>query len=346
MSPVSPRALTVAERRQLERIAAEGEPRSARHAQALLWLDAGQSGAEVARRSAVSADTVRRWRRAFEADGPESVGRIRPGRGRKKSMDRAAVALIIHDTLHATPPRGAGRWTTRALAERHGVSKDTIRRIWNEHHITPQPGNGRAGGADGVLVGATNESTGGPERSAKLTRRAIAECIVSGRVEQVTVSQVANELGVTRGAIYRYFDTHEALCVAAADLVAESLDWPSADLAWQEHLVLAGRVTRAAFLDHPGLFAVVTERYDFPAYGDLLNTTADCLIRAGFDRGGVDLAIDMLLNVVLDSARGGEMRRARLAAGEDTYQPGNEDVLDWVERKIRILNIGLSSLLP
>jgi transposase-like protein len=53
------------------------------HAKALLGAADGLANEEIARRFGVDSDTVRRWRGRFVETGPEGVGVIAKGRGRK-----------------------------------------------------------------------------------------------------------------------------------------------------------------------------------------------------------------------------------------------------------------------
>jgi hypothetical protein len=43
----------------------------------------------------------------------------------------------VHDTLHERPADGSTHWTTRLMAQRHGVSKDTVARIWKARDLKP-----------------------------------------------------------------------------------------------------------------------------------------------------------------------------------------------------------------
>lgn len=106
-------------------------------AQALLLAADGVANEEIARRCRTTPNTVRRWRARFAQSGVEGVGRIASGRGRKPSVADDVVAAIVHDTLHTRPPDGATHWTTRSLADRHGVAKDTVARIWKARNLQP-----------------------------------------------------------------------------------------------------------------------------------------------------------------------------------------------------------------
>lgn len=111
--------------------------REVRQARALLWAADGVSNGEIARRCETNRSTVRRWRSRFETEGIGSVGRIRPGRGRPPVIDAAKIEAIVADTLHTVPDDGSESWSTRTMADRHGVGKDTIARIWRSRRLRP-----------------------------------------------------------------------------------------------------------------------------------------------------------------------------------------------------------------
>ena len=106
-------------------------------AKALLLAGAGVGTNEVARRCNTTNDSVRAWRRRFEAEGVEGVGRIAPGRGRKSWLPEGVVSAVVHDTLRTLPDDGSTHWTTRRMADRFGIGKDTVARIWRDHHLKP-----------------------------------------------------------------------------------------------------------------------------------------------------------------------------------------------------------------
>jgi transposase len=106
-------------------------------ARALLLAGDGVATNEVARRCATSDTSVRSWRRRFAEGGVDGVGRISPGRGRKSWLPEGTVAAVVADTLRAKPDDGSTHWTTRLMAQRHGIGKDTVARIWRDHGLKP-----------------------------------------------------------------------------------------------------------------------------------------------------------------------------------------------------------------
>ena len=106
-------------------------------ARALLWAGDGTSNQEIARRSGVDSDAVRRWRTRFAEKGVEGVGVIAKGRGRKPSLPAGTVAEVLRLTQHEKPDDGSTHWTTRRLAAKVGIGKDAVARIWNDHNVKP-----------------------------------------------------------------------------------------------------------------------------------------------------------------------------------------------------------------
>src|SRR5580658_10407852 len=131
------RALVVSseQRESLERMARSSSlpHRSVLQARALLLAADGVSIYETARQVKVTSNSVRAWRRRFEAEGLAGVGKIAQGRGRKSWVAAEVEDAVVNDTLHARPDDGSTHWTTRTMADRHGIGKDTVARIWRKH---------------------------------------------------------------------------------------------------------------------------------------------------------------------------------------------------------------------
>ena len=106
-------------------------------AKALLLAGDGVATNEVARRCGTTDTSVRAWRRRFALEGIEGVGRIAPGRGRRSWMPEGTIAAVVHDTMHNKPDDGSTHWTTRLMAARHGIGKDSVARIWRDHGLKP-----------------------------------------------------------------------------------------------------------------------------------------------------------------------------------------------------------------
>ncbi len=131
--------LTDEQRRDLEAIVASPSlpHRAVRQAQGLLWASVGVANEETGRRVGVSANTVRAWRQTFAAEGLAGVGTIARGRGRGSWLPAGAAKKVIELTLNARPDDGSTHWTTRTLAAKVGVSKDSVQRIWKDLGVKP-----------------------------------------------------------------------------------------------------------------------------------------------------------------------------------------------------------------
>jgi transposase len=134
-----PLAMTNEQRAALEKMARSTTlgHRKVIQAKALLLAADGVGTNEVARRCHTSNESVRAWRRRFETEGVDGVGRIAKGRGRRSWLPEGTVAAVLHDTLHEVPDDGSTHWTTRRMAQRFGIGKDTVARIWANHHVKP-----------------------------------------------------------------------------------------------------------------------------------------------------------------------------------------------------------------
>ena len=110
-----------------------------RQAKALLLAADGVGTNEVAQ---ALSDLDRLGARLASAlrkhEGVEGVGRIAKGRGPQgRGCPKAPWPKVVHDTLHESPDDGSTHWTTRLMAERFGIGKDTVARIWHDHDLKP-----------------------------------------------------------------------------------------------------------------------------------------------------------------------------------------------------------------
>ena len=111
--------------------------RQVTQARALLLAADGAANAEIARRCGTTTLTVRRWRARFAEQGLAGVGLIAPGRGRKPTVRVDLAAAVVEATLGEAPPGDEPQWSTRLMAERFGIGKDTVARIWRARGIRP-----------------------------------------------------------------------------------------------------------------------------------------------------------------------------------------------------------------
>ncbi len=106
-------------------------------ARALLALAEGRSVRSTAVVLRTCPNTVSAWRDRFLEAGVDGVGVIAPGRGRKPEIPLAVIEAIVHDTLKTAPDDGSTCWSTRTLAAKHEVGKDTVQRTGKARNLRP-----------------------------------------------------------------------------------------------------------------------------------------------------------------------------------------------------------------
>lgn len=132
-------AATAEQIAELQRIARSTSTahRQVIQAKGLLWAIEGVANEEIARRCEVDSDSVRQWRRRFEQEGVDGVGKIAKGRGRKSWMPEGTVSKVLYLTLAEEPEDTSTHWSTRTLGKQVGVSKDSVAKIWRDYKLKP-----------------------------------------------------------------------------------------------------------------------------------------------------------------------------------------------------------------
>ena len=96
----------------------------------------GQQDKDIAENMQINYKTVALWRQRFSQEGSDCLWEVAAGRGRKPQIPTEKIEEIINATLQ-TNLRRATQWSCRTMAEKHGVSKATINRIWQSHNLQP-----------------------------------------------------------------------------------------------------------------------------------------------------------------------------------------------------------------
>jgi transposase len=95
----------------------------------------GRPNTQIAAELRVHATTVAKWRHRFATERLDGlVDAPRPGAARKISDD--VVEAVVVDTLETTPG-DATHWSTRGLADKHGISRQTVSEIWRAFGLKP-----------------------------------------------------------------------------------------------------------------------------------------------------------------------------------------------------------------
>ena len=104
--------------------------------QIVLAAARGQQDKVISSELGINFKTVALWRRRFLAEGPDCLWEVAAGRGRKPSLSSKKIKNIVDATTQSTPA-GATHWSCRTMAKAHGVSKATVNRIRQSHHLQP-----------------------------------------------------------------------------------------------------------------------------------------------------------------------------------------------------------------
>src|SRR5680860_793122 len=101
----------------------------------LLCEDPDLTGQQIAGKVGCNPATVSKWRKRFGEQRLDGlIDEPRPGAARTIGDD--VVEKIVIETLE-TVPKDATHWSTRSMAKRHGISRQTVSEIWRAFGLKP-----------------------------------------------------------------------------------------------------------------------------------------------------------------------------------------------------------------
>lgn len=109
--------------------------RDVQRAKVILLAAQGCSNTEIVRRTHLSAPTIGKWRRRFLQNRTAGLSE-RPRSGAPRRVSDEKIQALITATLE-TRPEQATHWSTRQMAQRCGLSRQTVSRIWRAFGLKP-----------------------------------------------------------------------------------------------------------------------------------------------------------------------------------------------------------------
>jgi len=137
--------------------------RSAGHAHVLraklvLWAAEGLSNTEIVRRTGLSVPTVCKWRQRFLKNRTAGLAEL-PRSGAPRRITDEKVQELITATLESKPEQ-ATHWSTRTMAQRCGLSRQAVSRIWRAFGLKPHRWESFTLSTDPLFVEKTRDVVG------------------------------------------------------------------------------------------------------------------------------------------------------------------------------------------
>ena len=186
----------------------------------------------------------------------------------------------------------------------------------------------------------------------------------------ITMTAVAEHLGIKHSTVYRYFANRDELITAAVDSVVAEASWPAPEGDWRNVLSEHVWATFRLLERHPGLAAQISSLHiDSAAYGTVSHRAVTALLDRGFGAEEAilahDLAHEQVLMFFMAGRRQGEaagnpeeaagLRRAMLKDALPDLDPRLHNALtrivtdqpaEWFARKLKVIIDGIASLAP
>src|SRR3990167_8291779 len=107
-----------------------------KRAKIVLMAAEGEQNKTIAEVLGIDRRQVSRWRRRFIQKRLAGIEKDAP-RGGRKAKRREQMAPLIIETTTQTKPSNATHWSVRTLAERLGIDKSMVHRVWQASGLKP-----------------------------------------------------------------------------------------------------------------------------------------------------------------------------------------------------------------
>lgn len=193
---------------------------------------------------------------------------------------------------------------------------------------------------------ADNEIVARRGRPAVISRETIIQAALDEGLAEFTMLPIAKRLGMTRGALWRYFNTREALSAAVVDSVIGNALWDYTPTQWRPLLSGFGEALWKLCEDTHGFAECLLL---LPSNSAALDRVIDAHISAAHERGlsveDARLAVDLICADVLRTSLASS--RNRTPSSGPSSVPGasmpSESVnpSDWFHRRLELILDGL-----
>lgn len=95
----------------------------------------GKTNSEIAAELGCHQVTVSKWRHRFAAERLEGLSDA-PRPGAARTIGDEVVEAVVVQTLETTPGQDT-HWSTREMAARHGISRQSVSEIWRAFGLKP-----------------------------------------------------------------------------------------------------------------------------------------------------------------------------------------------------------------
>jgi transposase len=135
--PVIEIKLNATERDFLRKLSAKRTAPTAevKRARSILLMEEGLSNQDISRRVGFCAVTIGTLRQRFHQLRLEGLSDL-PRSGPPRKIGDDQIEALIEKTLRSKP-KGATHWSTRQMAEKMGISRDSVSRIWRAFGLKP-----------------------------------------------------------------------------------------------------------------------------------------------------------------------------------------------------------------
>ncbi|MBM7387844.1 AcrR family transcriptional regulator [Clavibacter michiganensis] len=171
-------------------------------------------------------------------------------------------------------------------------------------------------------------------RPARVSRRLIAEAALEVGLSTLTLTSLANRLGVDHSTLYRHVASRDDIVLLACDTAIARMDWPEVpdspaavlespdDTSWRTYLEQAVERVWDMYDRHPGLASAIHHLDTAPDQVVLRFTGAiRDLTRMGFAEAEAVLVLDTVLDIGVESYVGWE--RVLAAGGGAADRPAS-----------------------